>query len=62
MMIKIRVYLSDGTVIEKEMKPQDQWQIDPVFMQGVGDDSKLVRMIEEYIENLRPIKSGAGDE
>lgn len=62
MMSKLTVYLSDGRVIEKEMKPQDQWQIDPVFMQGIGDDSKLVRMIEEYIESLKDVKSGGTDE
>lgn len=61
-MSKIRLYLSDGTVIEKEIKSQSGWTIDPVFMQGIGDDSKLVRMIEEYIENLKDVKLGGIDE
>lgn len=26
----------------------DNWVIDPVFLEGVGDDSKLVGLIEDY--------------
>jgi hypothetical protein len=45
---KTKLYLGGQLVLEKQQRPQSEWVIDPVFLEGVGDDSKLVGLIEDY--------------
>lgn len=38
-----------GGIYCKEQRPQSEWVIDPVFLEGVGDDSELVNKINEIL-------------
>lgn len=46
--MKTKLYIGGELVLEKEARSQAEWEIDPVFLEGVGDDSKLVGLIEDY--------------
>ena len=51
--MKSRLYIGDKLVYEKEMRPESEWKIDPVFLEGVGDDSELVARIKDALRGSR---------
>lgn len=48
-----KLYVGGKLVMEKEVRPQSEWEIDPIFLKGVGDDSKLVQLIKDYFEEAK---------
>lgn len=51
------VFYQDGKVVyEKEMRPESEWEIDPVFFEGVGDDSELRKKIRKYLDKFEDDK------
>jgi len=45
------LYVNGKVAYEKELRPESEWEIDPVFLEGVGDDSKLRASIEKYFKD-----------
>jgi hypothetical protein len=46
--MKSKLYVGGVLVLEKETRPQSEWEIDPSFLEGIGDDFRLVGLIEDY--------------